>query len=74
MNTSQILNSADATAYTNLPNAIRTEQGTIIPQIIIPSNTYEGIKNGLKASNGDGFNKLKENDSGFVWEAKSFTG
>lgn len=69
-----ILNNADSTAYTNLPNAVRTEQGTIIPQIIIPSNTYAGIQNGLinPIHSNDYFNTLRGNNTGFLWKAVAF--
>lgn len=80
--TETILSYNDAQKYKDLPCGIRTEQGTIIPQIIIPSDNYLGIENGLKFPNSDDFNLIHGKNEGgntstmdgmgYIWSAVEF--
>jgi hypothetical protein len=60
----------DKERYNNLPCAIPTPAGTIIPQIIVPSETYEGIDNGIYFGTDE---TMKAKDAGYNWIPVQFS-
>ncbi len=58
------LSNEDKERYNNLPCAMPTPSGTIIPQILVPSETYEGIDNGIVFGDDQ---TMMANVQGYTW-------